>query len=59
MDILSSVTVQLMLPFSSIVVQKFTIKLKDIASDFLFLEIKPEDYPGGMENSAMRTENSS
>ena len=52
MDILSSVTVQLMLPFSSTVVQKFTIKLKDIASDFLFLEIKPEDYPGGMENSA-------
>ena len=42
MDILSLVTVQVMLPFSSTVVQKFTIKLKCIASDFFFLEIKPK-----------------
>ena len=57
MDILSSVTVQVILPFLSTVAQKFTIGLKDIASDFFFLEIKPKDCSGGIENSSRQTEN--
>ena len=61
MEILSWVTLQVILPFSPAVVQKLTIKLKDKRHSFrfFFLEIKPKDCSGRMENSSRQTENSS
>ena len=61
MEILSWVTLQVILPFSPAVVQKLTIKLKDKRHcfRFFFLEIKPKDCSGRMENSSRQTENSS